>query len=438
MKIEDLLWLSFTDLKEKKTRTALTVVMVMIGVASIVALVSLTTGISASIQKSLSSLGPTSIILTSTKSAGFTLLDTEDIGTLGNISSVIPIVEGSATFITSSGNQSVSVLGVSAQDLDGLLNGINLYQGSIFNNTVTPESIVGYDVAFPQTGGSGQQISAGQPAALKIENGRSIESVSIPVLGILQSYSVSMIPINTGVIMSEQAAETLLHRQSFNVILVKAKNVSTVDSLTTTLTDIYGNNARVLSTQQLAQTADQIVGSISVLLILIAGISLLVAAIGIMNIMLMSVMERTHEIGVIKSLGFTSRNVMLMFLLQALIIGAIGGIVGIGVGMVGSYSLATLASHSQSNSSSGTTYSNARTTSGGQQYGGGGPNGGGTFAASNSRSSSGSSSISFQPVLTVQTIAEALFIAMFVSAIAGIYPAWRASRMQPIDALREL
>ena len=159
MRTQDLLWLSFTDLREKKTRTALTVIMVMIGVASIVALVSLTSGISASIQNSLSSLGPTSIILTSTKQAGFTLADTSGIGSLGNVSSVIPVVEGSATLVTSGGNQSVSIIGISQQDLSGLLNGISMYEGSTFNNTITPESLIGYDVAFPQTGGGGQQLS---------------------------------------------------------------------------------------------------------------------------------------------------------------------------------------------------------------------------------------------------------------------------------------
>lgn len=444
MRTQDLLWLSFTDLREKKTRTALTVIMVMIGVASIVALVSLTSGISASIQNSLSSLGPTSIILTSTKQAGFTLADISGIGSLGNVSSVIPVVEGSATLVTSGGNQSVSIIGISQQDLSGLLNGISMYEGSTFNNTITPESLIGYDVAFPQTGGGGQQLSTGQPATLKIGSGRSTQSVSIPIVGILQSYSVSMIPINTGVLMSEQAADTLLHRQSFNMIVVKASNVSDVGALTTTLTDIYGNNARVLSTQQLAQTADQIVGGISMLLVIIAGISLLVAAIGIMNIMLMSVMERTHEIGVLKSLGFTGNSVMAIFLLQALIIGAVGGIVGIGAGVAGSYSLASLASHAQSSNSSA-----ASQTSGGAGFQGrgggayaGGGEAGGTFAVQGGRTASaagsGSASLSFAPVLTPQTVAEALFIAMFVSAIAGMYPAWRASRMEPIDALREL
>src|SRR5271155_609382 len=103
MKLQDILWLSYRDLSEKKVRTALTVIMVVIGVASIIALTSLTAGIGASISSALSSLGPTSIIISSTKASGFTVVDTGEISSLPNVSTVIPILTGSATFY--SGNQ---------------------------------------------------------------------------------------------------------------------------------------------------------------------------------------------------------------------------------------------------------------------------------------------------------------------------------------------
>ena len=221
-------------------------------------------------------------------------------------------------------------------------------------------------------------------------------------------------------------------RTSFNIILVKADNASQVGALTTTLTNIYGNNANVFSTQQIAQQVNQIVGSITFLLVVVAGISLLVAAVGIMNIMLMSVMERTHEIGIMKSLGFTNRQVLSLFLTQALLIGVVGGVIGIAVGMGGSYTLSTLASHSGSSPNSTGTASGtpSRPREGG---------GGGVIIGSGAGGSPGSStSLSFSPVLTVSTIIEALVVAIGVSAIAGIYPAWRASKMEPIEALRQL
>lgn len=444
MNLADITRLSYTQLGEKKVRTILTIVMVMIGVASIVALVSLTAGVSASISGQLQSLGPTSIILTSSSASGFTLTDLSGIGSLPNVSSVIPIVEGSGYLKTSGANTSVTIIGISPQYLPGILatSGINLYQGGIFNDTVTPSSLIGYDVAFPSTGGGRQEVAVGQPAALEVSSGRTTESYGIPVVGVLQSYSSLIVNINGAVIMSQPSAQALLHRQSFNVILVKAANTSSVAALTTQLSDVYGNNARVLSTQELAQTIASVIGGITLLLLLIAGISLLVAAVGIMNIMLMSVMERTHEIGVFKSLGFKNRHVLAIFLIQALIIGFIGGMVGIVVGAGASYSLAALSSGLSGSSGTGAGLAAGQPT---LAASGGAP--GGAFVGRGSSqsvsgqspfSSSSSSSFSFSPLITLTTVVDAMIVAVLVSAIAGLYPAWRASRLEPIDALRQL
>lgn len=433
----DLFWLSYKQLIEKKTRTILTVVMVMIGVASIVALVSLTAGISASIGSSLQSLGPTSIILTSTKSTGFTLLDISGIESLPNVSSVVPIVTGSGTLTTANENTSVSIVGIAPQYLNETISGVNLYQGTVYNDTITPSAIIGYDIAFPSGSAGKQEASVGQPATLTIASGRSSSIYTVPIVGVLQTYSSFVVQLNSAVLMSQTAAQTILHKQSFNEIFVKATNVSGVGPLTTELDNLYGNNARVLSTQQLASTINSVIGGISTLLLLIAGISLLVASVGIMNIMLMSVMERTHEIGIMKSLGFKGRQVLAVFLSQALLIGVIGGIIGIIAGAAASYSLAALASHASSPSNSTT----AAAPSGGATFrAGGGGSGNAQFSsgAASSTSSSSSSSLSFSPVLSITTIAEAMLVAIIVSAISGLYPAWRASKMEPIDALRQL
>ena len=136
-----------------------------------------------------------------------------------------------------------------------------------------------------------------------------------------------------------------------------------------------------------------------------------------------------------KSLGFRSRHILLIFMMQALIIGILGGILGIIVGASASYGLSALQHASSSNSTA------AASTTSSQRSGGAAVRGGGGFGATSSSggsSSSGFSSLSYWPVFTPELIAEALFVAIFVSVIAGVYPAWRASKMQPIDALREL
>ncbi|MEM3839230.1 MAG: FtsX-like permease family protein [Candidatus Micrarchaeaceae archaeon] len=428
MKLNDLLWLSYKDLAEKKIRTMLTVVMVMIGVASIIALTSLTAGISASVQSSLETLGPTSIILTG---KAFTVSDTSELSSLPNVSAVIPILQGTGFILANGQNTSVSVIGISTTGLSELLGEYpQLYQGALYSDTISPTAVIGQSVAFPTSLAGRQNLRVGYPATLYLANGRSAEATTISIVGIMQPVSSIIVPVDSAVLMSLPAAQLLMHRTSYNIILVKASSTSAVGGVAQQITDIYGSSVSVTTTQEIAQTAASIIGSITILLVIIAGISLLVAAIGIMNIMLISVYEKTHDIGIYKSIGFRDRDVLLVFLMQALIIGFVGGTAGIATGAAGAYGLSFLASHSQSAGPAGATPQGAAfsggyrgRTSAYSQYGTGG---------------SGAQSISFSPVFAPATIALAMFVAIAVSAIAGVYPAWRASKLEPIEALRQL
>lgn len=437
MRIEDILWLSYKDLNEKRVRTLLTMLMVAIGVASIIALTSLTAGVSQSVQNSLNTLGPTSIIVSPATSTGFTVTDVAKLSALPNESAVIPVITGSVYVLANGQNTSATIVGVSSEGLRQLLGGnVSLYQGAQYSDTISPASVVGHSLAFPSSLAGQQNLQVGSPITLKIVAKNGITS-TVPVIGILQSYGSLIVPVDTGVMMSLQAAQTLLHRNYYNLILVKATNTSTVAPLASMITDIYGNSARVTTTQQILQTVNQIIGGITLLLVIIGGVSLLVAAIGIMNIMLIAVYERTHEIGIMKSLGFENRHILLVFLTQALIIGALGGAVGVGAGIGASYVLTSLTS--SASSSSQTTQSAPSASSG---RGGGGFSGGGggnaVFIGSSTSSSSSSSGFSYKPVFTPVAIAESIMVAIIVSIIAGMYPAWRASKMEPIDALRQL
>ena len=131
--------------------------------------------------------------------------------------------------------------------------------------------------------------------------------------------------------------------------------------------------------------------TLTMLLTITAAIALLVAGLGIMNIMLVSVTERTREIGIRKAVGAKRRNILMQFLLEATTISGIGGLIGIGVGIGASKLL------------------------------------------------SGSITMNFseiETVITPDTIIIAFIVAVLVGVIAGVYPAYRASRLHPIDALR--
>ncbi len=449
MDLKDIFWLSYNDLSQKKVRTALTILMVVIGIAAIVALTSFTSGISNSITGELESLGPTSIIVGSSTQLGFTQGDVNEMEALPNVTSVTALITGAGTFYAGNQNTSVTVVGISSSGLAQLLGGnVTLIQGSAYTDTIAPEAVIGYDVAFPSSAAGQQTVTTGQSAALKLSGAsRNASEITVPVIGILASHGTSLIPIDSAVFVSVQAAGVLLHKTSYNEMVVTADNLSSVNATAALITTIFGSSARVLTTAQLLSTASSIIGSITLLLAVIAGISLFVAAIGIMNIMLMSVMERTHEIGVLKAIGFKNRHVMLVFMLQALIIGFMGGVIGIAAGagtaygLVGLSSLASGPSGVQGSSSAGVSSSPTFAASGyrsGSRFESAPGGGGAVFAGGPTSSSASSSGISIKPAFPITTILLALLIAMGVSVVAGLYPAWRASRMEPIDALREL
>jgi len=119
----------------------------------------------------------------------------------------------------------------------------------------------------------------------------------------------------------------------------------------------------------------------------IAGISLLVGGIGIMNIMLVSVTERTREVGIRKAVGATKRDILLQFLLEAIMLSFLGGLLGIGLGMSGSALISNL-------------------------------------------------SADLTTKVTIETVALASGVASAVGLVFGVYPALRAANLRPIEALR--
>ena len=131
-------------------------------------------------------------------------------------------------------------------------------------------------------------------------------------------------------------------------------------------------------------------------MIAIASIALVVASIGIMNTMLTSVMERTREIGIMKAIGATNKDIMSIFIIEGLLLSLVGGLSGIIIGIFGSQAVAGLLSNM-------------------------GPGGGGA---------------PLEPVITFVAIGLGLSVSMIVGIVSSLYPAWKAARMSPIEAVR--
>ena len=216
---------------------------------------------------------------------------------------------------------------------------------------------------------------------------------------------------------------------TFTGIMVVASSPNAVTQVTDELTAAYGNNIRTTSVSSLLSSIQSVTSGTSTLLEAVAGTSVLVAFIGIMTTMLTSVLERTKEIGVLKALGSSSSGIMLVFLTEAVVTGLIGGFIGAGAGYM--LSFLVIGALSGTLSVPG--------------FGGGGA--GSTTAATSGRGGSGasfgapaassaSSTLTITPAITPEIIILAIVLAVAVGTFGGLIPAWRASRLNPVEALR--
>ena len=292
MDIKDTLWLGVKGISERKVRTLLTVMTVAIGVAAIVALTSLVAGSSASITKSLESIGPSSIYMVPRPGHIFTSADIAVIESLPNVSGAIPMIRSSANISINDQQITATIVGVNNYSLSKAIGSVNMYSGSTFNNSALPTALVGYGIAFPTTTQTTPSILLNEPVYLTKYGRAGSQTITLIPSGILNQYGSSIfVSPDSSIFVSLPEAESILNTYSYNIILVQATNSSTANSVDALLTTLYGNEAEILSVQAIASTVSSILGSITLLLGSIAGISLVVAGISILSIMMVSVTE---------------------------------------------------------------------------------------------------------------------------------------------------
>jgi putative ABC transport system permease protein len=213
-------------------------------------------------------------------------------------------------------------------------------------------------------------------------------------------------PSDTSIYIPISQAQSFFDTNQCDTIIVKLKSddQATIDSVSEAIRNAFNKEVSVISATAVLGILSSVFSIIELFLAGIAAISLLVAGIGIMNIMIVSLMERTREIGILKALGMKSRTVLMVFLSESVIIGVIGASMGIVLGWV----LANVVAIA---------------------FGGGGG-----LGLRNQVSTTRGMVIT--PILTPQVAIAALVFGVGISAIFALYPAWRASKLKPVEALR--
>ena len=392
-------------IRTNKTRSMLTALGIIIGVAAVIVMISLGQGASANVAQRLQGLGTNTLTIRpgSRPGPGFnpglgsqrTLTEADAAAIaqqVGGIRAVSPVLQVNVQAVSAGSNWSTSAAGVYPA-YQGIQNW-KAQAGNLFSDQDQDEAntvaVIGQTV-LDNLFGNGSSGSGDAKSAV----GQTIRLSNVPftVIGVLASKSEQEDNI---VLVPYSAAHLRLSNQRYvNQIVVQASDASALASvqkqITVVLEEQHGitngkDDFNVFNATSMVQTAESVTQTLTMLLSGVAAVSLLVGGIGIMNIMLVSVTERTREIGIRTAIGARKRDILTQFLVEAVVLSGTGGVVGMIVGAAGSFGIARFAG--------------------------------------------------WNTVIVPQAILLAFSFAAAVGIFFGYYPARKASRLNPIEALR--
>lgn len=413
MKVSDMFKLAFKALIDRKMRSVLTILGITVGSAIILSLIASSSGLNAGITSNIEKTGAN--ILTIRNAGGFfasgssntyqlSQLDITYLKSISGVAEAYPYYSYGASIASGGQSLQASVVGIDLTALPILYNGLTVAAGAMPLLGDTTSAAVGWSIANPT---SGTPIGVHQMVSMSVTGIKGTKgAVSYAVLtgAILAQYGTALFSnIDDTVYISFQAASYLSKSPYFSGIYVVVDNTDDVATVQNTITTYYSNNVRVISPGQILSSIQSITGQLTIFLGSIGAVSLFVATVGIVNTMYVSVMERTREIGILKAIGYRPREIMGMFLAEAALTGVFGGICGLLLGYVLSFLMGGML--------------------GGATLGGRfGPGGGGGAA--------------IVPVFSTGLIIFALTFPVLLATVAGLYPAWRGSRMNAVAALK--
>jgi putative ABC transport system permease protein len=395
------------SLNGNKLRSGLTVLGIVIGVAAVIAMLAIGEGAQASITGSIGGIG-TNLLFVFRGGQDDSIrnpkpLTTGDAAALRDqfsapsIAAVAPALQGNVTVLFAGEQAAPQLFGVTPEYFQ--VRNLSLAEGELINE----EHILGR-ASVVLLGPEVAETLFGHADGVTGETVR-IEGQPFRVIGVLESKGGgAMGSEDNQVLVPFTTAQARLIRRSasdrVDIIFVQAASGDVVTQATEEIstilrtrhrTEIGADDFTVFSQQDLLTTFQSITGILTIFLGGIAGISLLVGGIGIMNIMLVSVTERTREIGLRKALGARRRDILIQFLTESSLLSLIGGIIGILFGWLISFGVGQIAT------ASGTP---------------------------------------FTPVVGMNAVALATLFSAAVGLFFGIYPANRAASLEPVEALR--
>ncbi|CAH0121591.1 Macrolide export ATP-binding/permease protein MacB [Paenibacillus sp. CECT 9249] len=370
-----------------KLRTLLTMLGIVIGVASVITLVAMGKGTQQNVKDQMASLG-TNLLAVNISGRGavssLTVEEAEALGVIDAVTGVAPIVNGNAQVKFGANNVNVSTEGVTASYEE--VRDVRVQSGRFINAI---DVRYRQKVALIGTGTAGELFGTDNPVGQYV----SINGARFKVVGLLEEQGTSLGGSNDDkILIPISTAERLLRSSGVRSVYMQTGSENDLAAVQAEVEKILAkkfrgntNGYNVFNQADMVKTISEVSSTLAKTLAGIASISLLVGGIGIMNIMLVSVTERTREIGIRKSIGAKRKDILLQFLLEALVISGLSGVFGVAVSYSAVYFL----------------------------------NRAGTMA-----------------LMTWDTIAMSFLFSFAIGISFGIFPANKASKLRPVDALR--
>ncbi len=393
----DVLRFAVSILRERRVRAILTIIGIAIGPAAMVAIIGTVQGYSNVIIGQLSSLGENTIVVFPSTSYSIKESDISYFKGLKGVSSVAPFYNVKGVFKRSDGKElDVTIYAVDIEELFKVISSLAIKEGEIPPRTAYTTCLVGYKIAYDD---GKKFVDVGGVVNVRtvvLEDDKiKTKILNFRVSGVLEEYGNALVMNPDATIyLPLQAGRTVLGLNQYSGVLITVKSSEYIAEVTDEINNRYRELLQVVAFERIAHSVGSVINTLNFLLFTLSISAFIVAITGIMATMFTSVIERTREIGVLKAIGYSSKHILILILAESVVMSVLGGLIGIGIGTVGAYILASR-----------------------------------SFRL-------GNVVLYASPDISPWLIGFSIGMAILVGVAGGFIPAYRASKIMPVEALR--
>ncbi len=390
-------------LTEKKFRAVLTIIGISIGPLALVMMTSTVRGYANYVEGAILALGQNTVVILPSERYRLTSSDLDYIRSLEEVSEAEPFYTTQGYVQTVEGRRNVFIYAVDSSILVKAIGNLELEEGDFPLDMEITYCVIGHSIAY-STVSNTRLYEIGDVITVNIVEvlggGKlNLRKISLRIKGILKEFGgAAFVSPDQTIFLPLKSGSSILNMKDMSGIFIVAKDPSLVDSLTRRIRETYQDKVTVVAFQQIARTVASVTAALDFIVFSASLSAFAVAVAGTASTMITSVIERTREIGVLKALGFTDKQVVIMILAESIIMSLIGGAIGMTAGVIGAHIL----------SSRGLTVT------------------------------AGSSGIIIvaNPEITADLILTTVLITVAVGVVGGTLPAYRAAKIPPATALR--